>query len=300
MKNAPRSSLTHYAQGLLMGGADIIPGVSGGTMALIVGVYEALVGALSHLYAAALAFVRWDLAEAHRRYRLVQWRLIIPLGAGIVTALLVGALIIPGLLERYPIQCRGFFFGLIAGSLAIPWQRIRLHRSYHVLLALVATVVAFFLVGLPPSTIDDPTMLYGFAAAAVAICAMILPGVSGAFLLLVLGIYEATLEAINARNLGYVLVFALGAGTGLGVFSTLLNYLLKHRHDATMAVLVGLMAGSLRALWPWLAEDRALQWPDPGEPVLSVIGLVVLGFAIVTALAWAGRSRIAADTSSAT
>jgi putative membrane protein len=278
-----------------MGGADIIPGVSGGTMALIVGVYEALIGALSHLYAAALAFVRLDTAEARQHVRQVSWQLLIPLGLGIVTALLVGARVIPGLLEQYPMQCRGLFFGLIAGSLAIPWQRIRQRRSSHLALGLGAAVLAFALVGLPPSTIAAPSLLYVFAAAAVAICAMILPGVSGAFLLLVLGIYEATLHAVNSRDLLFVLVFMLGAGTGLGLFSTLLNYLLQHRHDATMAVLVGLMAGSLRALWPWLAEDRSLHLPAEGDPIGSVIVLGVLGFAFVTALAWFGRRSLSSS-----
>jgi putative membrane protein len=244
--------------------------------------------------------VRRDTAAAHRHFRQVAWRLILPLGLGIVTALLVGARVIPGLLEQYPMQCRGLFFGLIAGSLAIPWQRIRQRQPVHFALALGAAVVAFLLVGLPPSTIAEPSLLYVFAAATIAICAMILPGVSGAFLLLILGIYEATLTAINNREALYVLVFVLGAGTGLGLFSTLLNYLLQHRHDATMAALVGLMAGSLRALWPWLAADRSLHLPAEGDPVGSVVLLAVLGFVLVTALAWFGNpnrsSSVAMDT----
>lgn len=295
MKRTFTRTVTHYAQGLLMGGADIIPGVSGGTMALIVGVYEALIGALSHLYAMVLAFVRLDTASARQHFQQVQWRLLLPLGLGIVTALLVGARVIPGLLEQYPMQCRGLFFGLIAGSLAIPWQRIRQRRTSHLAMGLGAAVLAFVLVGLPPSTIATPSLVYVFAAAAVAICAMILPGVSGAFLLLVLGIYEATLTAVNDRELLYVLIFMLGAGTGLGLFSTLLNYLLEHRHDATMAALVGLMAGSLRALWPWLAEDRSLHLPTEGDPVGSVIVLALLGLAFVTALAWFGRRSLSSS-----
>lgn len=279
-----RSSLTHVAQGLLMGGADIIPGVSGGTMALVVGIYERLVRAISHLFSVLLAAGRMELSAARREFGQVDWALLLPLGAGIVCALVVGARILPGLLERYPHQCRGLFFGLIAASVVIPWQRIRRPRAATVGVVLGAAALAFVLVGLPPRTIPHPHLLQVFGAAAVAICAMILPGVSGAFLLLVLGIYEPTLQAIDGRDVLYVGTFAAGAAVGLGLFSKVLSWLLAHYHDRTMAVLVGLMVGSLRALWPWLGADRQVLTPAPGEPVLSVVALALAGFAFVILL----------------
>ncbi len=284
-----QKSIKHFLHGLLMGGADIIPGVSGGTMALIVGVYEDLVAAISHLFTAALSLLRLDLDTIKDRVQQVKWGVILPLGVGIVTALLVGAKFIPGLLEQYPVQCRGFFFGLIAGSLIIPWHRIAQPSPRDYAIAVVAAVVAFVLVGLPPRELADPSLLYVFLCAMVAICAMILPGVSGSFLLLVLGIYEATLTAINDRNMVYVLTFMVGAGLGIGLFSKLLNRLLENYHDITMAALVGLMAGSLRALWPWLAEDRSMLWPGAGDPVGSVVALVVLGVVLVLGLHWLGN-----------
>jgi putative membrane protein len=119
---------------------------------------------------------------------------------------------------------------------------------------------------------------------------MILPGVSGAFLLEALGIYTPTLEALNGLQWGYVLTFCLGAAVGLGAFATLLDRLLRHRHDATMAALVGLIAGALRALWPYVGPGRALRAPAAGEPVGAVVGLALLGFGAVLALLYWGES----------
>ena len=121
---------------------------------------------------------------------------------------------------------------------------------------------------------------------------MILPGVSGAFLLLVFGIYEPTLTALHDRDLLYVAVFGAGAAIGLGSFSGILNWLLEHYHDATMAVLVGLMAGSLRALWPWITEDRSLLLPDSASEATLPLVLIVAGVLFVLGLARAGRHQL--------
>ncbi|NBB85433.1 MAG: DUF368 domain-containing protein [Bacteroidetes bacterium] len=287
----PFSVLKNFLRGLLMGAADVVPGVSGGTMALIVGVYERLLQAISGGVAALLKIGRLDAQGAWEGLKAVDWALVVPLAAGIGTALLVGARFIPGLMEAYPQESRGLFFGLIAGSLIIPWARISTPAARHVLLAIVAAVVAFGLVGLPPREIADPALWYVLLCASIAICAMILPGVSGAFLLLVFGIYEPTLEALNARDMAYVTTFIAGAVLGLGAFARLLTYLLHRVYDATMAVLVGLMAGSLRALWPYLAEDRSLLLPQAGDPIATVVILALGGAAAVLALhAWS-RSR---------
>ncbi|NBB99985.1 MAG: DUF368 domain-containing protein [Bacteroidetes bacterium] len=288
---SPLSALKTFLRGLLMGAADVVPGVSGGTMALIVGVYERLLQAISDGVAALLKLGQLDAREGWKGLKAVDWALVVPLAAGILTALLVGARFIPGLLETYPEASRGLFFGLIAGSLVIPWVRISTPAPRHVLLASIAAAVAFGLVGLPPRTLADPALWYVLLCASVAICAMILPGVSGAFLLLVFGIYEPTLEAVNARDMAYVATFIGGAVLGLGAFARLLTYLLHRVYDATMAVLVGLMAGSLRALWPYLADDRSLLLPQAGDPVATVVMLALGGAAAVLALhAWS-RSR---------
>lgn len=264
------SPLRHFSQGLLMGAADIVPGVSGGTIALIVGIYERVVDSIRAL--------------AKGKVRDVEWALVLPLGIGVLIALGVGSAFIPGLLERYPAPTRAVFFGFIAGSVPIPWSQIREPNSRRWALAAVGAVAAFFLVGLPARDLTDPAAVRVFASAMVAICAMILPGVSGAFLLLVLGLYEHTLRALSDLDVGYIVTFGLGAVVGLALFSRVLGYLLDHRHDATMAVLVGLMAGSLRMLWPWLGEDRGLlPPPDPGDVLVGLV-LAAIGFVVVRGL----------------
>ncbi|MEX1055074.1 MAG: DUF368 domain-containing protein, partial [Rhodothermales bacterium] len=239
-----------------MGAADIIPGVSGGTMALIVGIYSRLIESLSEVFSALVAFLKASPRPATIHLRKVDWLLLLPLGAGIATAILIGAHFIPRLLERYPHECLGLFFGLVAGSLAIPWRAIDRKGIPQILLAAGAAVLAYYLTGFPPGEGFTPSLLQVFGAAAVAICAMILPGISGAFLLKAMGMYEVTLVALNARDLIYIGVFVMGAIVGLGLFSEILNWLLKRHYSTTMAALVGLMAGALRALWPWQEADR--------------------------------------------
>ena len=302
--------LVRFAKGLLMGGADIIPGVSGGTMALIVGIYKDLIGAIGDAFSAVLTLVRGRGGEALRMFRALDWGLLLPVVVGIFVAIGIGSLFIPELLERYPVECRALFFGLVAASLAVPWRERHGHETWHVAVAAVAAVVAFVLVGLPRSgDAADPGALRIAATAAVSINAMILPGVSGAFLLEVFGLYRTTLEALRSLDAGYIAAFAGGAGVGLGLAAKGLSWLLDRYHDATMAVLVGLLAGSLRALWPWVGfvehtgsdgvvervpDPSVLLAPGAGWPL--ALGLAVLGFALVMGLVVIGQRRLdAAD-----
>lgn len=283
---SPRSLLRYAMYGLLMGGADIIPGVSGGTMALIVGVYERLVAAISTAVSLGLALARFQFDEAWEYAREVPWGLLLPLGAGILLAVRVGAEVIPPLLSAYPQHMNGLFLGLVAASLIVPARRIDTFTPVHGVLVVVFAAAAFALVGLPVFDRTAPGLLRVFASASVSICAMILPGISGAFLLKALGVYEPTLTALTTLDLPYVLTFCLGAAAGLGAFAKLLDWLLAHRHDATMAALIGLIAGALRALWPWGAAERVLRLPAPGEPVGSVVLLILVGLAGVGGLIW--------------
>ncbi|MEX2584430.1 MAG: DUF368 domain-containing protein [Gemmatimonadota bacterium] len=276
--------------GALMGTADIIPGVSGGTVALIVGIYERLIASVRGVASGIVRIARGHATEGRGLLREVEWGLVIPLGIGIVTALVVGARVLEPILEAYPIQSRALFFGLIAASVAVPWDRIGSRAPVHFWVTGLATVAAFVLVGLPPREIVDPALPVVFAAASIAICAMILPGVSGSFLLLVMGLYETTIGALNALDLAYVGVFILGAALGLGVFSKLLYYLLSRHHDVTMAALVGLMLGSLRALWPYQDETRRLLAPPSTESFLQVLVVAAIGFALVVVLIRVGRA----------
>lgn len=303
MQRTLRDGLDYFARGALMGAADIIPGVSGGTIALIVGVYERLIDAISHLSTLGLRLVRFDLKGARQARAAVDWKLILPLAAGIATAIVTASQFLPFLLDTYPHQMRGLFFGLVAASIVVPWLRIGRFTLRLFLVALAAAALAFFFVGLPMmATSTQPSLPRVFASASVAICAMILPGISGAFLLEVLGIYAATTEALKNAEVVYVLVFCAGAAIGLGFFSKVLDWLLERHHDLTMAALIGLMAGSLRALWPWQPweiQRRTLLWPSAGDPVMSVVLLAGLGFVAVSLLVWWGaRARRVHDPSS--
>jgi putative membrane protein len=280
----------NYLRGALMGAADVVPGVSGGTVALILGIYTRLISSIRALASAPVAIARRDLDRARQRWSEVEWALVLPLAGGIGSALVVGTLVLPGLLDRYPEGTRALFFGLIAASVPIPWRQMR-ERRRGLLVAGLFAVLAYLLVGLPPQSIADPALLYVFVAASVAICAMILPGVSGAFLLYAMGVYRVTLEAIRDLDVLYVAVFGAGAVVGLGLFSKVLEWLLTRRHDATMAALVGLMAGSLRALWPWQDDDRGLLAPPADPSTLGLIALVAVGFAFVTLIVRIAGSR---------
>ncbi len=279
----------NLGRGVLMGSADIVPGVSGGTVALIVGIYEDLVHSVRAAASAAVALLRHGPAEARSRAREVHWSLVLPLGVGVVLALVAGSFLLEPLLEDYPEQMRGLFFGLVAASLAVPWRRIETVAALHWVVFVVAAVLAALLVGLPASSYEDPTLLHVFVAAGVAICAMILPGVSGAFLLQVLGLYEVSLAAVRGMDIVYIAVFVLGAAVGLGSFSKLLDRLLESYHDVTMAALVGLMLGSLRALWPWQDADRNLMAPAGDGSTWGVIALALVGFVLVTAMVEIGH-----------
>lgn len=279
-----------------MGGADVIPGVSGGTMALIVGIYEQLIDAIRDVAQGTVTILRGDRSEGMATLRGAPWGLILPLGFGIVTALAIGVVVIEPILEAFPVASAALFAGLILGALPIPWRRIRRRSSAIYALAVVAAVVAFVIAGLTESDAGNPSLLLVFGVAAVAICAMILPGVSGAYLLLIFGMYRPTLEAARNLDLPYLATFIAGAVLGLGGFSKLLAWLLDHKHDLTMAALVGLMAGSLRRLWPWQAENGAVLAPGSGGEVALVLALVVVGCVAVLAMERLGNRAVTPGT----
>lgn len=275
----------HVVRGALMGVAETIPGISGGTVALIVGIYDDLLLSIRAVFVAALTLVRGDRSGARAALGEVRWSLVLPLALGMVVAVLAGAAIIPPLLDRFPEETSALFFGLILASLLVPWRMWEHRRPAHVVVLVVAAAIAFGMTGLPEREAADPSQLAIFVAAAFAICALALPGVSGSYLLLAIGLYAPTLEAVDGRDLGYLVVFAAGAITGLGLFAPILVKLLRDHRDVTVAALLGLMVGSLRALWPWSESDGTLLAPpsDTGA-VVPVVLMVVLGIAIVLAL----------------
>jgi len=279
-------AIVHLLEDVAIGAANVIPGVSGGTMALIFGIYERLIILLGTLTKAGLRLLQFDVSGFLELARRVEWGFFIALFAGVLIAPVLGAALIPELMARYPEASRSLFFGLILGTLPIPWLRIKRRNASNILVGLAAAAISFFLVGFPPQELADPGLIAVFFSAAVAICAMILPGVSGAFLLLVLGMYEPVLSAVRDGIWPVIIVFCAGAAIGLGSFALGLRVLLRRAHDATMAALVGLMAGSLRALWPWLSEDRGLELPGPADPVTNVVLLGLVGLVVSVGVTW--------------
>jgi putative membrane protein len=276
----------HFLRGMAMGSADIVPGVSGGTVALVLAIYHRLVTAIRNGSSALGHFLKLDLRGGVALLRQVDWMFLIPLGLGILTAILLLAGAIEHQLEVHPVQMSGLFLGLVAGSTVVATGLLtrRDTREWGLILG---TGAAFFVaLGFTSGSAEDPVsgdvpLWAFFLSGAIAICAMILPGISGSFLLVVMGMYTPVLAAVNERDLITLGVFALGCVVGLALFSQLLHWALNEHYDAVMAVMIGLMLGSLRVLWPWPdgAESVALGAPD--EAVAVTVGLAVFGLALV-------------------
>jgi putative membrane protein len=285
-------------RGFCMGAADIVPGVSGGTVALVFGIYTRLVGAVRQGAVAAGRLARLDGRGALAELGRVDWAFLLPLLAGVGLAVVTLAHLIEHLLEEHPVRMAAVFFGLVVASIVVAWGYVRDRDGRTAAVLATVAVVTFLVLGLRSGPVEDPALPLVFVAGAVAICAMILPGVSGSFLLLMLGMYESVLGAVSDRDLAVAAVFALGCGIGLALFSSLLDWALRHHHDLVMAGLVGLMVGSLRVLWPWPegTETTALGAPS-GEVVLPIVlaliaALVVL---VVARLGGAPKARRRVD-----
>ncbi len=283
-----RQSLIDVVRGALIGIVEIIPGVSGGTVALIVGLYETLIESAGHVVRGVLKLVT-DLPRGRgagaglEELRSARWTVLVPVGIGMVSAVVLGARAIAPLLEDHPIPTRAFFAGLIIVSLVVPIRMVGGRWSaVEIGTAVVAAVVAFALTSLPPSRVDDPSLWIVVGAAAIAICALVLPGLSGSFLLLAMGLYAPTLDAVNDRDLAYLGAFMIGAILGLGSFVEVLRYLLRTHRRLTLAAMTGVMVGALRALWPWQDDDGALL--GASGSLTPVVVAFLVGAALVAAL----------------
>ena len=283
MRSGP---LLNFIRGFLMGSADVVPGVSGGTIAVLVGIYERLVHAISMASKALGNVARLRFHEAGQRLREIDWGLILPLLIGIGVAIFTLASVISTLLDDHPEAMAGLFTGLVAASAWVAWRMIR--RPDGTSAAIVAVVAAafFLLLGLKGGAVADPSWLVIFGAGAIAICAMILPGISGSFLLLMLGMYDFIISAVDGRDFPVLGVFALGCLVGIVLFSQVLDWALAHYHDIVVAAMVGLLIGSFRVLWPWPGGVDSTEIGSPtGDwwvPVLLglVAAAVVVGITI--------------------
>ena len=270
-----------------MGAADIVPGVSGGTVALVLGIYERLIRNV-HAGAQALrALLTADLAGFRTTIRQVEWVWLISLLAGVLTAVFVLSSVLERLLDEQPVRMAALFFGLVAGSLTVAWRLIRSVAAVQIGVVIVVAVGLFLLLGLRSNTESSDAEVVTkswwifLLAGALAICAMILPGISGSFILVMIGMYAEVLGAVNDRDLLILAVFGVGCVIGLALFSTVLNWALEHHHDLVMAGMVGLMLGSLRVLWPWPGGTQTTDLTRPAGDIGVPILLAVAGCALV-------------------
>ena len=239
-----------FGKGIAMGAADVVPGVSGGTIAFITGIYDELLGSLKKCGPSALLVLSKEGPTALWQH--INGTFLLTLFAGVLTSIFSLAQLITWLLKAYPIQIWSFFFGLVLVSAWHMGQQIYREWSIpSIITLLVGTGLAWLISAGVPLAAHDIGLLTFFFAGALAICAMILPGISGSFILLLLGFYGPVIEAVKSFNLPVLAIFAAGCVIGLLSFSHLLSWLLEKARVPTMAFLIGLMLGSLSKLWPW-------------------------------------------------
>ena len=283
-------------KGFCMGAANVIPGVSGGTMALILGIYEELIHAIRSLNLRFLRLIA--LLKIREAFSSVSWPFLLSVCLGVLVATLSLAEALSWLLFTYPVVVWSFFFGLILSSIFTVGRVVREWRIPTFVAIGVGAVGAYFLFGMIPVATPNAAwflVLSGF----LAICAMILPGISGAYILVLLGKYHYTLEALNNRDFQSLFLLTVGAVAGLLSFVRVLDWLLKQYYDLTMAILIGLMLGSLRRIWPWKEtlttfidshgnEVPALQVnilpPSLNTEVVLAFLFMLLGFVVVISL----------------
>ncbi|MDH1441276.1 DUF368 domain-containing protein [Pseudomonas sp. GD03721] len=301
-----------YAKGLAMGAADVVPGVSGGTIAFISGIYDELLRSIARVPEATLSLLRGRIRDA---WQLANATFLLVLLCGIMTSILSFARLITYLMAQHPIPLWSFFFGLILVSTYVVGREIGRWNWTRVLSFVLGLAFAYWITVAAPMQwgSDLPTL---FLAGAIAICAMILPGISGSFILLLLGLYSVVLGAVKELDLLVLAVFASGCLVGILSFARLLSWLLSRWRDLSLAFLTGLMLGSLNKVWPWkevvswrldskgeqvpLLESNLLpgQFADisgQDPQLLLAVVLAVGGIALVLGLEWLA-SRLSADS----
>lgn len=280
-----------------MGSADVVPGVSGGTIAFITGIYTELLDSIKsvNLQTLVLLFEKGPKAA----WKAANGTFLATLLAGILTAILTLAKLIHYLLDQHAVLLWSFFFGLILASSLHMAKQIKQWQSLTLASLLIGVFIAAFISIASPTSIEA-NYLNIFLAGSIAICAMILPGISGSFILLLMGLYAPVLAAVKGLQLDIMLIFALGAGLGLILFSRLLSWLLHHYQDLMFSLLTGFMLGALLKVWPWKETisyrlnskgvevpfeqlNRIPDWSSSDQIVWAVV-LICVGFASVLLL----------------
>ncbi|HSH47719.1 MAG TPA: DUF368 domain-containing protein [Halomonas sp.] len=298
-----------------MGAADAVPGVSGGTIAFITGIYEELIHTIRQF--GPSAWPAWRRGGLGGLARHLNLRFLIPLLAGIAVSLVSVAHLVVWLMEAQPLVLDGFFFGLVAASALLIGQQASERRWWHLFALIAGLVLAYLLPSLMPlvAGLGSPDLVL-VAGGAIAISALLLPGVSGSFLLLTMGLYGTVMQAIRGLELATLGLFGAGCALGLFFFSRLLSWLLRRHHGATLQLLLGFIVGSLPVLWPWrqlvryqlgsegqviplgyryLSPDGYSQLTGESAQLLAVVAAVIAGGALVWLVARAGRPAALAN-----
>ena len=286
-------------KGMAMGAADVVPGVSGGTIAFISGIYEELLTSISSVNFSTLKLLKTDGIKA--AWKAVNGNFLISLLIGVFISVLSLAKIISWLLEHKPILVWSFFFGLVLASILFIGKQITRWNFLTIFLLLVGAIVAYYITTLEPLVSENSSPIFMFLAGALAICAMILPGISGSFILVLLGAYKPVLNAIHDKDLKTIAILGAGAVVGLLSFSKVLKWLFSHHKNLTLAVLTGFILGSLNKIWPWkkvltwrvnshgenvpFNEQSVSPFSFDGDPQLMyAVALAVVGFALIILL----------------
>ncbi|MDG2194948.1 MAG: DUF368 domain-containing protein [Polaribacter sp.] len=286
-------------KGIAMGAADVVPGVSGGTIAFISGIYEELLSAISNVNLSLLKTLKSDGFKS--AWKQLNGNFLVSLFIGILISIFSLAKAIKWLLENEPILLWSFFFGLVLASVLYIGKQISKWNWIAIVVMLLGTMLAYYITTLNPLVTENSSLLFMFLAGSLAICAMILPGISGAFILVLLGAYQPVLAAVDNRDFKVVATVAAGAVVGLLLFSRILKWLFLHYKNYTLAVLTGFIIGSLNKIWPW---KETLTWrvnshgvkvpfnqqsvspiSFPEEPQLAMaIALALVGFGLILLL----------------
>ncbi|HIZ32683.1 MAG TPA: DUF368 domain-containing protein [Candidatus Bacteroides merdigallinarum] len=287
MERTLKDYLLLSLKGICMGAADVVPGVSGGTIAFIVGIYDELIDSIKSINAQSLK----KLFTGHpvEFWRMINGNFLFFLLLGIGISIFSLAKLITWLLVAYPVLVWAFFFGLVLASTWFVGKDIKGWNGRTVLSFIVGAAVAYYItVATPMETSTHP--LFIFLCGAIAICAMILPGISGSFILVLLGKYFYIMEAVKTLDLLTLGIFAVGALLGITSFSRVLSYALKHVRNLTLALLTGFMLGSLNKVWPWKEVGENLHGMAvetnvlPNEHVVAAVALMLVGFFLVYVL----------------
>ncbi len=284
-------------KGIAMGAADVVPGVSGGTIAFISGIYEELISSINQVGPALTGTLRKEGIPAF--WKAVNGNFLLALFCGIAISVVSLSRLISWLLAEHPVLLWSFFFGLVLASIFYVAREIRSRSAAVLLMGALGAVLAYGVISLPVSE-QSGGLPYLFMSGALAICAMILPGISGAFILVLLGSYKTVLDAVHERNLQVLLATGLGAVFGLLSFARLLKWMFSRFKDATLALLTGFILGSLPKIWPWkevletrvfgdkvvpVSEANVAPWNYAGNPQWGgALLLAILGFSLIFAL----------------